>query len=212
MKKIFHKPGLSAQRRPSEINVANHTKRHHALVLGRGFTLTFSEPIVFFVNLYTALLYGVLFLWFESFPLVFNDIYGFNLGDQGLVFLGIFMGGIVTVPVYLLWVTYRLIPDMIRPSFKPEMVLPPTFFGSISLPICLLWYGWSAQKSIHWIVPIIGSSFFTVGIVTLFNSILNYLAIGYPAYVASIFAGNALFRASFGAIFPLFVCFIQQLL
>jgi DHA1 family multidrug resistance protein-like MFS transporter len=121
------------------------------------------------------------------------------------------MGGIVTVPVYLLWVTYRLIPDMIKPSFKPEKVLPPTFFVSISLPICLFWYGCSAQKSVHWIVPIIGSSFFTVGIVTLFNSILNYLAIGYPAYVASIFAGNALFRAPCGAIFPLFVCFIQQL-
>lgn len=195
----------------SEIDSVHHTKRHYALALGRAFTLTFTEPIVFFVDLYTALLYGVLFLWFESFPLVFNDIYGFSLGEQGLVFLGIFIGGIITVPAYLLWVTYRLIPNMIKPSFKPEMVLPPTFFGSIALPICLFWYGWSAQKSVHWIVPIIGSSFFTVGIVTLFNSILNYLAIGYPAYVASIFAGNALFRASFGAIFPLFVRSIQPL-
>lgn len=27
-------------------------------------------------------------LFFESFPLVFGDIYGFNIGEQGLAFLG----------------------------------------------------------------------------------------------------------------------------
>ena len=37
-------------------------------VLGSAFVLTFSEPIVFVMDLYTALLYGILFLWFESFP------------------------------------------------------------------------------------------------------------------------------------------------
>ena len=29
-------------------------------------------------------------LFFESFPLVFGNIYGFNLGEQGLAFLGEF--------------------------------------------------------------------------------------------------------------------------
>lgn len=189
----------------SEIDAAHHTLKDDLIILGRAFTLTFSEPIVFLTDLYTALLYGVLFTWFESFPLVFGGIYGFNLGMQGLVFLGIFVGGVVTVPLYLLWVKYGIVPKFTKPTFKPEMVLPPTFFGSISLPICLFWYGWSARESIHWIMPVIGSAFFTVGVVTLFNAVLNYLGISYPPYAASIFAGNALFRASFGGIFPLFV-------
>ena len=64
----------------------------------------------------------------------------------------------------------------------------------------------------HWIMPIIGSSFFTVGVVTLFNCVLNYLGIAYPMYTASIFAGNALFRATFGAIFPLFVSFAATII
>ena len=88
----------------SEIDVAHHTWKDHLVVLGRAFTLTFSEPIVFSLDLYTAVLYGVLFIWFESFPLVFGDIYGFNLGQQGLVFLGILVGGLVTVPLFLLWI------------------------------------------------------------------------------------------------------------
>ncbi|KAI9838679.1 MAG: hypothetical protein M1819_004993 [Sarea resinae] len=192
---------LSSQ---SEIDAAHHTMRDDLVVLGRAFTLTFSEPIVFFMDLYTALLYGVLFIWFESFPLVFGEIYGFNLGEQGLAFLGIFVGGVITVPLYLVWVKYGIIPRFTKPTFKPEMVLPPTFFGSASLPVCLFWYGWSARESVHWIMPIIGAALFAIGIVTVFNAVLNYLGISYPPYTASIFAGNALFRASFGAIFPLF--------
>lgn len=174
-------------------------------VLGSAFVLTLSEPIVFVMDLFTALLYGVLFIWLESFPFVFGDIYPFSLGIQGLVFLGIFVGGVVTLPLFLLWIKYRIIPRFTEPDFRPEMVLPPTFFGSATLPICVFFYGWTARPNVHWVVPIIGSSFFTISIITLFNPVLNYLGIAYPKNQASIFAGNALFRASFGAIFPLFV-------
>ncbi|KAM0817387.1 putative Major facilitator superfamily (MFS) profile domain-containing protein [Seiridium cardinale] len=191
-------------RSQSEIDMANHTMRDHLAVLGRAFKLTFTEPIVFVVDLYTALLYGVLFVWFESFPLVFGGIYGFSTQSQGLVYLGIFVGSAITVPCYLIWVKRVLVPSVARPSFRPEHVLPPTWFGAISLPVCLFWYGWTARDSIHWIVPVIGTSFFAVALVTFFNGVLNYLGMSYPAYAASVFAGNGLFRASFGAVFPLF--------
>ena len=65
-------------------------------------------------------------------------------------------------------------------------------------------FGWSARPSIHWVVPIIGSGFFSVGALLLFNSVLNYLGDAYPDYAASVLAGNDLFRSSFGAGFPLF--------
>ena len=39
------------------------------------------------MDTFTALVYGVLFIWFESFPLVFGGIYGFDIGAQGLVYL-----------------------------------------------------------------------------------------------------------------------------
>lgn len=219
--------GNAHLRSQSELDASNRpTATSQLAVLGSAFILTFSEPIVFVMDLYTALLYvscpglhlghqlialcynksyGILFIWFESFPFVFGEIYHFSLGAQSLVFLAIFVGGIVTLPLYLLWIKYRLIPLFVQPNFQPEMILPPTFFGSTTLPLCLFFYGWTGRESIHWIVPVIGSSFFTVSIITLFNPVLNYLGIAYPKQSASIFAGNALFRASFGAAFPLFV-------
>ncbi|RYP11236.1 hypothetical protein DL764_000192 [Monosporascus ibericus] len=203
-KRLRKATGDNRLRSQSEIDAAHHTTRDRLLVLGRAFTLTFSEPIVFVVDLYTALLYGVLFIWFESFPLVFGGTYGFSVQSQGLVFIGIFVGGLLTLPCYLLWVKRVLVPSVAKPSFRPEHVLPPTWFGAFSLPVCLFWYGWTARESIHWIVPIIGSAFFAVALVTFFNGVLNYLGMSYPTYAASVFAGNGLFRALFGAVFPLF--------
>ena len=56
------------------------------------------EPIVFLLNLYIALIYGLLYIWFESFPIVFVGIYGFNLGQEGLAFVGILVGSSDPVP------------------------------------------------------------------------------------------------------------------
>lgn len=63
---------------------------------------------------------------------------------------------------------------------------------------CLFWFGWSARADVHWIVPIIGTAWFSLGAFPLFNSILNYLPDAYPKHVASVMAGNDLFRSSFG--------------
>lgn len=57
--------------------------------LVRPFTLNFLEPMVFLLNLYIALIYGLLYIWFESFVVVFIEIYGFSLGTEGLAYLGI---------------------------------------------------------------------------------------------------------------------------
>jgi hypothetical protein len=42
---------------------------------------------------------------------------------------------------------------------KPEYRIPALLIASIFVPIGLLWYGWSAQARLHWIMPIIGGLF-----------------------------------------------------
>ncbi|KAK3632021.1 GTPase-activating protein [Elasticomyces elasticus] len=68
------------------------------MVVVHPFTLNFTEPMVFLLNLYSALIYGLLYLWFDSFPIVFNEGYGFTTGQAGLAFLGIPIGVFVVVP------------------------------------------------------------------------------------------------------------------
>lgn len=175
------------------------------MILVRPFTLNFHEPMVFLLNLYIALIYGLLYIWFESFPVVFVGIYHFTLGELGLAFIGILVGIFVAIPPFF-WYLHKILEPQFneRGELKPEKRLPPAMVGGFFIPICLFWFGWSARASIHWIMPIIGTSFFSIGAFYLFNSVLNYLPDAYPEYAASVLAGNDLMRSSFGAGFPLF--------
>jgi DHA1 family multidrug resistance protein-like MFS transporter len=175
------------------------------MLLLRPFTISFTEPIVFLLNLYIGLVYALLYLWFESFPIVFIGIYHFSLGTEGLAFIGILIGVFATMPPFF-WYCYKYMEPLYneKGGIKPEYRLKPAFVGAFFLPLCLFWFGWSARPSIHWIMPIIGSSFFTVGAFLLFQAVFTYLSDAYPKHVASVYAANDLVRSSFGAAFPLF--------
>ncbi|KAJ0122364.1 benomyl/methotrexate resistance protein [Diaporthe amygdali] len=176
-----------------------------SMTLVRPFSLLFTEPIVFALDLYIALIYGLLYIWFESFPIVFEGIYHFSLGTLGLAYLGILIGTFLVLPP-LVWYQHKYIEPKFneKGEITPEWRLTPAFVGAFAIPICLFWFGWTSRADVHWIVPIIGTAWFSVGTFLLFNAVLNYLSDAYPAYAASVLAGNDFFRGCLGAGFPLF--------
>jgi DHA1 family multidrug resistance protein-like MFS transporter len=167
--------------------------------LVRPFTLNFTEPMVFFLNLYIALVYGILYIWFESFVIVFVEIYHFSLGLEGVAYLGILVGALIVIPPYF-WYMHKYLEPQFNENgeIQPEKRLYACCVGAFCIPICLFWFGWSARADVHWIMPIIGSSWFAIGTFLLFNSILNYLPDAYPEYAASVLAGNDFMRSAFG--------------
>ncbi len=175
------------------------------MTLIRPFSLNFTEPIFFCLNLYIALIYDLLYFWFESFVIVFVDTHDFTLGEESLSFRGIFAGTLIVISLFFLYRNHVQEPQFNENGdIKNEIRLQPAFVGAFCIPICLFWFGWSSQPDIHWIMPIIGSAFFSIGALVLFNSVLKYLGDAYPDYPASMLAGNNLMRSSFGAGFPLF--------
>lgn len=185
--------------------MAEHMTGHDIMMmtLVRPFTLNFVEPMVFLLNLYIALIYALLYTWFESFPIVFNEIYGMSLGISGLAYLGLLVGAIIVVPPFF-WYLHKYTEPQFNESgdLQPEKRLPPAFVGGFAIPICLFWFGWSAGQT-HWIVPIIGTVWFSIGAFLLFNSVLNYLGDAYPDYAASVLAGNDFMRSMIAGAFPL---------
>lgn len=159
------------------------------------------------MDLYIALIYGILYIWFEAFPIVFQEIHGFNAGESGLAFLGILVSTCcITVPAYFFWkYSYQSKHFDKNGNIAPEHQLPPACLGAFCLPLSLFFFGWTGQfASVHWIVPIIASMFFAVGGCLIFNTIFCYQAHAYPRFAASVLAGNDCLRSSFGAGFPLF--------
>ncbi|KAI0339259.1 MFS general substrate transporter [Trametopsis cervina] len=176
------------------------------MTIVRPFVLCFREPIVAFWNVYIALVYGVLYIFIESFNVVFVEMHGFNIAENGLAFLGLIVGVCLTYAIFVVYAVRVLKPMFANgpEHFVPEERLPVAMVGGILLPISLFMFGWTSSPSIPWIVPIIASAFFASGTFLLFQAGLNYLPDCYPRYVASILAGNDLFRSSVGAAFPIF--------
>ncbi|KAK3670688.1 GTPase-activating protein [Recurvomyces mirabilis] len=170
----------------------------------RPFTLTFCEPILLVLNLYIALVYALLYLWLESIPLAFEGIYHFSLGLTGVAYSGLLVGAIITLVIFFVHYRWRVEPQFDENGdIHPEARLTIAFAGAFGLPICLFMFGWTARPDIHWIVPIIGTSFFSFGAFCLFMAVLSYIGDAYPKYIASVYAGNDLFRSAFGAAFPI---------
>lgn len=78
-------------------------RRTITLSLYRPMQLLFLEPMCFNLCLFSAILLGILYLFFGAFSLVFVKNHDFNLGEVGLSFLGILIGMIGAVLSDPLW-------------------------------------------------------------------------------------------------------------
>ncbi|GAP92182.2 putative drug proton antiporter yhk8 [Rosellinia necatrix] len=176
-----------------------------ALSLMRPFQLLTLEPMCLLLSLLSAVLLGVIYLFFGAFPLVFGGNYGFNLWQDGLSFLGIFVGmaaGAATNPVWHR--VHRALVRRNRGGPEPEFRLAPSILGAVLVPVGLFWFAWTSFPRVHWILPIIGSGIFGCGTLLVFNGIFTFLVDTYPLYAASALAANSFLRCTFAASFPLF--------
>ena len=110
LRKLTGDDRLKAQ---SEIDQANLTPRDVAYeALVRPAQLIFMDPAIGFTAGYVALCYGIYYSFFEAFPLVYIDLYGFNVGEMGLTFLSITVGVIISIIVYYAYIWYVVEPSI----------------------------------------------------------------------------------------------------
>lgn len=168
--------------------------------------LLFTHPMIVGLGSFLAFVYGFMYLMIATFPTVFHKNYGFNKAIVGLMYIPMGVGFTLGVLVWTVSIdsVYAKLTRRNNDQAKPEYKLPCLFVVGIIIPIGLVWYGWSAQKKLHWIMPGIGSAIFAFGVVCTFQSCQGYLIDMNPRFAASSVAAAALFRSLFGFTFPLF--------
>jgi hypothetical protein len=62
------------------------------VTLTRPVTMLLFEPIIGWMSLYIAFVFGILFAFFDAFPYIFANVYHFTLGQIGLTYLEIIVG------------------------------------------------------------------------------------------------------------------------
>ena len=161
-------------------------------------------PIVVLSSMYNSTAYVYMYYLITTFPRLFAQRDGFNPGEVGLTYIGQGVGFcIAQFTVGPLSDSYIRRKKALHGNAKPEDRLPPLLVGCCLLGIGMIWYGWTAQADVHWIVPIIATGFAGLGVVYLFVSVELFLVDAYPMYAASAIAANVVVRSILGALLPL---------
>lgn len=146
----------------------------------RPFEILIFEPMALILDLYSAILLGILYLFFGAFPFVFEGSFGFNLWQTGLAFLGLLLGMFAGAMSSGIWqkVRMRLIERNetatgVAGKSEPEFRLPSVIVGSLFVTVGLFWFAWTTFPWVHWILPIIGAAIFGIG-VSLFLDVVIF--------------------------------------
>ena len=146
-------------------------KQMLTVTLMRPLHMIIYEAIVLFTCMYLSLAYGIFYLFFEAYPLIFQGTYGFNAGETGLAFLPVMVGAVFSLLTFLY---YDIILQRARKakkawsSVEEYRRLPLACFGGPLYVISLFWLGWTARTEIHWIVPMLAGIPFGAGFMLIF--------------------------------------------
>ena len=150
--------------------------------------MALTEPICIFWNLYISIIYGMLYLYFVSYPIVFTEIRGWSVGVSGLAFLGIGIGSfsaVLTEPLLRTMINAHR-HDPMTGKVAPEAMGSVICIGAVLCPIGQLWFARTCVPvTVHWIWPILSGIPFGAGNTAVFIYASNYLANCYGIYAAS---------------------------
>ncbi|CAD6570050.1 MAG: hypothetical protein ASARMPRED_003477 [Alectoria sarmentosa] len=196
LRKLSQNPNISSQSQIDRRGLKASTIAFDAMI--KPFEIMFKDPAVLFTNVYTALVYGIYYSFFEVFPLVYPPLYGFNIGETGVVFTCIVVGCVIAMGIYFYYLQYMLIPDILKNGLRAqESRLRPALIFVWGPLIGLFIFGWSANKNVHWIVSVVGVTIYALTVYIISQCLFVYIPMSYPQYAASLFAGNDLCRSAF---------------
>lgn len=176
-----------------------------AISSSRVFLLLALEPMLFLLCLWCAILLGILYLFFELFPIVFAK-HNFNDYQNGLSFLGLGVGVIVGVILMKFWYAarYKRLVQKLGEKPAPETRLAPAKLGAFLCPISLFIFAFTSYRNVHWIGPIIGSIPFGTGFLLIYCSVFTFITDNWKQYAASGMGAHSFLRSIFAGAFPLF--------
>ncbi|OGM49445.1 MFS multidrug transporter [Aspergillus bombycis] len=171
----------------------------------RPFQLLFLEPIVLFISIYMSVLYGLLYMFFVAYPIVYQGGKGWSAGSTGLMFIPLAIGVVMSAACSP-FINKHYLSLYSKYGGKPpaEARLIPMMFSCWFIPVGLFIFAWTSYPQIHWFGPAIGGWPVGFGFIFLYNSANNYLVDTYQHQAASALAAKTFLRSMWGASTVLF--------
>ncbi|KAF4343106.1 multidrug resistance [Fusarium beomiforme] len=175
------------------------------IFLIRPFQLLFGELIVFLISVYMSVLYGLLYMFFVAYPIIYQKGKGYSAGKTGLMFIPVAVGVLLSAACSP-WVNSHYISLVKKHNGHPpaEVRLIPMMASCWFIPIGLFIFAWTSYKDLSWAGPAMGGFPVGFGFIFLYNSANNYLVDSYQHQAASALAAKTCIRSFWGAAVVLF--------
>ncbi|TCD71981.1 hypothetical protein EIP91_000113 [Steccherinum ochraceum] len=204
----MRKAGKTNARAMTEI----HAKTPMQVVQGhvvRPLAMIVREPIAQGAALWISLAYGIIYYFFETYPVVFIEQHGIDFQLCGLMFLGIAIGmAIAVIPYpYILHMSQKVhIPIIERrthPTPPQENSLKVVVSAVILMPVSLFWFAWSSGHEVYWLSAALAGIPFGYATVIIFFAFVSYLTHTYGVYATSAQSANSFVRSIVASVFPI---------
>ncbi|KAI0132712.1 major facilitator superfamily domain-containing protein [Xylariales sp. AK1849] len=162
-----------------------------------------TEPILIIFTAYLTLVYGILYLSFQAFPVAFQQR-GWSVETSSLPFIAVMLGIVSSWGIHSLFTVTYYKKSVLKHNGAPlpEFRLPPMMGGAVMLPPALLWFGWSGK--VNAASQVIASYFIGLGLMLIFIPGIIYLVDVYQFHSNSAMSIHVIVRSLIACSFPLF--------
>ncbi|EXL40801.1 hypothetical protein FOCG_16745 [Fusarium oxysporum f. sp. radicis-lycopersici 26381] len=154
---------------------------------------------------YSCLIAALQYMLFSIYPIVFQELRGWNTAVSQLPVLGQAVGAVFGFLMVFDHTRRRKAKANTGREMLPEDHMVLAMMGGVGFPISMLWLCWSAKyNSVHWIVPTAGGTVLATCLMLIHVSCFSYITDAYADYTASVIAANIVARCISSAGAPLF--------
>lgn len=181
---------------PNEVRPERFSMREISLYWLRPFEMFVREPIVLFLSLLSGFSDMLIFIFTESFQLVYAQ-WNFSTVQIGLAFIPINIGYLMAYLIFMprfYWEKKRRVrdPDALSPESRLWLLLWLAPLETLGL----FGFAWTSlgPPQVAWIAPMIFSAIIAQANLAIYLATVDYMIAAYGPYSASATGGNALAR------------------
>lgn len=161
---------------------------------GRPFKMFLTEPIVLTLSLLSGFSDALVFMFIQSFALLYGDKYKFNAIEQGLAFLPILIGYFIAWFAFIPAIKRNIQQRKNNPGDEQaqyESRLWFLLYTAPCLPIGLIGFAWtSGGPPIHWVGSMVFAAIIGIANYSIYMATIDYMICAYGPYSASATGGN----------------------
>lgn len=164
------------------------------------------RPIIWLIALEATLTFSVYCIMLSSYATLWIDKYNQSKLISSLHYIAIALGTTLAGQIgsHVLDRTYRIMSTRNGGKGTPEHRIPYLVPGMVLMPVGLLWYGWSAEHTLHWFMVDIGTVVFTLGSFVGAQAVTAYQLDEFAEYSASANAASRVVSYVLAFVFPIF--------